>query len=219
MHSWTLEHGGRAIELQVTPRGFLEEPDLVLVVDDVAVAEARHSWGRHRIEAAQVLLDVFVGPRGVKRAMLVLEDDRLDLYPPAGTRLARLDAWGRRHPTTWALRHALGGAGQAAVVLIGFSFLLRFLPGLPWPDIAFPDVGAPDLPSIPWPSIPWPDVHLPDWTLPGWLGWLLRNKAWIIPLVIGVALTLGELQRRRARRERGEAGDDEQAGDAPDRSG
>jgi hypothetical protein len=100
----------------------------------------------------------------------------------------------REHPRLYASRHVLKGAAQVAVVIIGVTFALRLLPAIPWPDIDPPDLPLPHL-----------EIGVPEW-----IKAIARSKKFWLPIVIGIFLALGELERRKRRNvER-----DDRAGDA-----
>jgi hypothetical protein len=73
------------------------------------------------------------------------------------------------------------------------TFLLRFLPAIPWPDIELPSIPLPhvDLPDIPWPSI--------DVQVPGWIKAIAQSKQYWLPILVGLFLANQELQRRKRR--------------------
>ena len=129
----------------------------------------------------------------VKRASLVPDgrDEEYELDPEPGTRAARVAEWGRRHPKLYASRYVLSGAAQVAAAIIGFTFLLRLIPAIPWPSIDLPD-----LPSINLPDLPLPSFQL-DLALPGWVQAVLDSKPYWVPIVVGLVLASRELKRRK----------------------
>ena len=131
----------------------------------------------------------------VLRAELVPADGGapVPLEPEAGTRAARRAKFEREHPRLYAARHVVKGAAQVALAIIGLTFLLRFLPAIPWPDIDLPSLPLPtiDLPDIPWPQI---DIGVPDW-----IKAIAKTKQYWLPIVIGIFLANAELKRRKRR--------------------
>ena len=101
---------------------------------------------------------------------------------PTDTRRARLE---RDHPRLYAARHVAKGAGQVALAIVGVTFLLSFVPDVSI-DIDLPHV---DLPDLPLPRL--------DLEVPGWVKAVLRSKKYWLPIVIGIFVALGEVERRR----------------------
>ena len=83
----------------------------------------------------------------------------------------------------YASRHVVKGAAQVALAIIGLTFLLRFLPAIPWPDIDLPSI---PLPHIDLPDIPWPSIDLPDIEVPGWIKAIAESKQYWLPIVVGI---------------------------------
>ncbi len=135
----------------------------------------------------------------VIRAELVPADGgaTVALQPEPGTRAARRARFEREHPRLYASRHVVKGAGQVALAIIGLTFLLRLLPAIPWPDIDLPAIPLPSI-DIPWPSI---DIPLPsiDIEVPEWIKAIARTKPYWLPIVVGIFLAFGELERRKRR--------------------
>ena len=91
----------------------------------------------------------------------------------------------------------LSGAAQVAAAIIGFTFLLRLIPAIPWPSIDLPDLPRIDLPDLPLPSFQI------DLELPGWVQAVLDSKPYWVPIVVGVVLARRELNRRKKLRRDG----------------
>ena len=130
--------------------------------------------------------------------------------PPAGSRAARVLAFGRRHPRLYASRHVAGAVAKVLLGLLGVTVLLRSLlrPAVEWvrervPDVDLPLVPWPELPRIPWPDIPWPDLpeipwpDLPDLHAPAWLLAVLATAKFWGPLLVALAVAVREVRRRR----------------------
>lgn len=122
----------------------------------------------------------------------------LPFEPPEDSRLHRAWRFQRDHPVLLASRHVVVAAVQVIVALLGLRLVLNLvdLPDLDLPDL--PDLDLPDLPDLPWPDWSLPDL-LPDWTLPGWLAAVLESRHYWLPLLVALAVTSGEVRRRRAR--------------------
>lgn len=152
-------------------------------------------------------LKIRLSPLGaVKRATIRDGDLDLDFDAPPGTRAARVQAWGRRHPHLYAIRHVLTSGVGVLLALVGVGWLIRLiepylpditLPSIPWPDV--PDIPWPDLPSIPWPDLPdLPD--LPDFTAPGWVVVVMETQKYWFPLLVAVGIGVWEVRRQRRQR-------------------
>jgi hypothetical protein len=98
----------------------------------------------------------------------------------ARERLANLE---RKRPRLYAARHVAKGVGQVLVAVVGFGLAVRFLP---LPDLPLPDVDLPGLPA-------------PDFSLPGWLAAIVGTAKFWVPVLIGILVALGEVERRRKR--------------------
>lgn len=225
---WTCRLAGHLYELEVTP-GLSTR--LVLRVDGEQVHDKRsmderrtiRAGGGRRVEVRMSALG------GVKRATAHDGDVDLDFDAPAGSRAARTQEWGRRHPTWYALRHVVIAVGGILVVMLGLGALMKALiepvirwiaermpelPRIPWPDINLPRIPWPhfDLPDIPWPhfDIPWPNIT-PPWWWTVFTEWLGQHEDIIKPLLFAVMLALFEVRRQRRQRrlrESAEAGSD-----------
>ncbi len=148
-------------------------------------------------------LTLRLSPLGaLKRATIQDGAVDLDLDAPAGTKAARLQAWGREHPRLFAIRHVLSSGGGILLGLMGISWLLRllepYLPTIPLPDL--PDIPWPDLPDIPWPRIDLPDVSLPRIDAPEWVDVIVVTSKYWLPLVIAVLVAIWEVRRQRRQR-------------------
>ena len=129
---------------------------------------------------------------------------RIPYAPPAGTRAARLHAWGEQHPTLYAARHvAINVLGTAAAVL-GIGALLSAL----LPRISFgwlPDL--PDLHPPQWLEYLDPARYLAplvDWVPPlldrllGWIpDWELGWLTYVVGFLVAVSLAVREVRRRK----------------------
>jgi hypothetical protein len=201
--SFTTEHRGRRVE--VIPDSLWERDRIRLLVDGEEVAETKANGPKTVLagDGFEIRAVTPIWGGSVIRAELVPADGGapVALEPEPGTRAARRAKFEREHPRLYAARHVVKGAGQVALAIIGLSFLMRLLPAIPWPDI--------DLPSIPLPDIPWPSIDLPELEVPAWIKAIARTKMYWLPIVIGIVLALGELERRRRKVER-----DDRAGDA-----
>jgi hypothetical protein len=168
------------------------------------------AFGKIQFGGAGVLVDVRIKLSGaIKRAMLVSPGERFELDPPRNTkegrrelaRRARRESWRRSRLYTsgraalerlrgsrdspW--RHATRGVARVVIPLIVVTGLFSFFPHI---DIPFPSINL-DLPTIPSPE-------LPTINLPGWLQWILERSHYIVPILIGLGLSLLEIRRRRA---------------------
>jgi len=197
--SFSVEYEGRTVE--VIPDPIWEQDRVRLVVDGETVAQTKAN-AKHTVLAGDGFEVRAVMPfwgGSVKRASLVPDggDEEYELDPEPGTRAARLAAWGRRHPKLHASRYVLSGAAQVAAAIIGFAFLLRLIPAIPWPSIDLPDLPRIDLPDLPLPSFQI------DLELPGWVQAVLDSKPYWVPIVVGVVLARRELNRRKKLRRDG----------------
>jgi hypothetical protein len=98
----------------------------------------------------------------------------------AHDRLANLE---RERPRLYAARHVAKGVGQVLAAVIGIGLAVRFLP----------------LPDLPLPNVDLPGLSVPDLPLPGWLAAILGTAKFWLPVLIGILVALGELERRRKR--------------------
>jgi hypothetical protein len=190
--TFSTRHDGRRVEL-VTDS--LWEADRVrLLVDGEEVAETKANGPRTVLTASGFEVRAVMPWWGgsVKRAELVPEDgEPVRLEPEPGTRAARAAAFERKHPRLFAARHVVKGAAQVAIALVGISLLIDLLPSIPLPDV--------DLPRIELPDIPWPAIELPSIEVPEWVKTVMRTKPYWLPIVIGIALAVAELRRRKRR--------------------
>ncbi len=151
-------------------------------------------------------LDIRLSPLGaLKRATIRNGDFDLDFDAPAGTKAARVQAWGRAHPHLFAARHVLTSGAGILLALIGIGWLIRlvepYLPDFSLPSIPWPDLPSLDLPSIPWPDlpdIPWP--QLPQFTAPAWLQAILETREYWLPIAVAMAIAVWEVRRQRRQR-------------------
>ncbi|QUH02928.1 hypothetical protein HUO13_20790 [Saccharopolyspora erythraea] len=139
-------------------------------------------------------------PKGVAELAGFARAERHLFAPPPGTFAARLLAFQRDHPKTYAARHVVLAVAKVALGLLGvavlFQVLLRHvldwigahLPRLDLPDIPWPDI---DLPQIPWPDIDWP-----DFALPGWLLAVVATAKYWVPVLVAIGLAGREVRRR-----------------------
>ena len=98
----------------------------------------------------------------------------------AHERLAKLK---RERPRVYAARHVAKGVGQVLLAVVGVGLAVRFLP---LPDLPLPNLDVPELPR-------------PDLSVPGWLAAILGTAKFWGPILAGVLVALGELERRRKR--------------------
>ena len=148
-------------------------------------------------------LTLRISPLGaLKRATIRDGDVDLDLDAPAGTKAARLQAWGREHPRMYAVRHVLTSGGGILLGLIGINWLIRllepYLPQIPLPDL--PDIPWPDLPDIPWPQIDLPKFSLPQIDAPDWVDLIVVTSKYWMPLLLAVLVAIWEVRRQRRQR-------------------
>jgi hypothetical protein len=144
--------------------------------------------------------------------------------PPAGTRAARVHAWGEAHPNLYAARHVIINVGGTILAILGVSALLRAIFGglLPHIDLGWlPDLDAPD-----WLRYLDPARYLAplfEWVPPlldqlfGWIpevetGWL----KYVVGFVVAVSIAVREA-RRRKRVAAEDSGADQQDGHLEDR--
>lgn len=194
---FSVQYEGRSIE--VVPDAITERDRVRLLVDGETVAETKAN-GKRTVLAGEDFEVRAVMPfwgGSVTSASLVPageEDVRIELEPEPGTRAARRAGFARRHPELYAARHVLQGAAQVAAAIIGFTFLLRLIPAIPWPS-----VDLPDLPSIDLPDIPLPNIQI-DIAMPGWVEAVLDSKPYWVPILVGFVLAMRELDRRKKTR-------------------
>ena len=125
--------------------------------------------------------------------------------PPAGTRAARVHAWGEKHPNLYAARHVVINVGGTVLAILGVSALLRAIFGGLLPRIDFswlPDLNAPE-----WLKYLDPSRYLAplfEWVRPlldklfGWIpevdtGWL----KYVIGFLVAVSIAVREARRRK----------------------
>ena len=196
--TFTTQHRGRHVQL--IPDSLWERDRIRLLVDGEEVAETKANGPRTVLagEGFEVRAVMPFWGGSVKRAELVPADGGTPvlLDPEPGTRAARRAKFEREHPHLFASRHVVKGAAQVALALIGLTFLLRFLPAIPWPDIDLPSI---PLPHIDLPDLPWPSIDLPDVQVPGWIKAIAESKQYWLPILVGLFLANKELQRRKRR--------------------
>ena len=107
----------------------------------------------------------------------------------AHERLAKLE---RERPRLYAARHVAKGVGQVLLAVVGVGLAVRFLP---LPDLPLPNLDVPELPR-------------PDLSVPGWLAAILGTAKFWGPILAGVLIALGELERRRKRDQERETKED-----------
>jgi hypothetical protein len=107
----------------------------------------------------------------------------------AHERLAKLE---RERPRLFAARHVAMGAGKALLAVVGVGLAVRFLP---LPDLPLPNLDVPELPR-------------PDLSVPSWLAAILGTAKFWGPILVGVLVALGELERRRKRDQERETKED-----------
>jgi hypothetical protein len=111
----------------------------------------------------------------------------VDLVPEPGSPAAAREDRMRAHPRLYAARHVVAGIAKVVGPFLVLWLLARFTV-----DVPYPDVPRPDLPDLPLPDLSWP-----DWRLPGWVRWVLEKKAYLLPVLLGIALATAEVRRRR----------------------
>ncbi len=215
---WVLDVDGRRHEVRTSQRGFrnlatwsvdgvevasssgsadsleLVVPDDHELVEEIGAMKARFAaTGRPR------RVTHFAGAKSAALPRALVGTGGTDLDPEPGSRAHHREEWAVRHPVLASADDVLGGAGKVVVPLLLAALLPvlgRLLPDwdLDLPSVDLPSIPWPDLPTIPWPdiSVPWPDV-----TLPGWLGALLGAAKVLWPLLLGIAVAVGEHRRRR----------------------
>jgi hypothetical protein len=203
---WTGRYGGRRVTVQAD-----EEADEVrLFLDGREAAVIGDSVGKTRFGGGGVLVEARVRFSGaIKRAEVVGNDSRVPLDPPPDTkegrrelaRRARRDNWRRSRLHGWIQRarerrrlaedspwrHLVRGVLRVAIPLVGVTALFGLLPDI---HVPLPSIHL-DLPTIPSPA-------LPTISLPPWLEWLLDRSHFVVPILIGLVLSLVEFRRRRA---------------------
>jgi len=186
--------------VEVIPDSLWERDRIRLLIDGEEIAETKANGPKTVLAGdgfeIRAVMPFWGG--SVKRAELVPADGGAPvlLEPEPGTRAARRAKFEREHPHLFASRHVFKGAAQVAIAIIGLTFLLRFLPAIPWPDIDLPSI---PLPHIDLPDIPWPSIDLPDIQVPGWIKAIAESKQYWLPIVVGLLLANKELQRRKRR--------------------
>ena len=193
---FSVEYQGRSVE--VVPDSLWERDRVRLLVDGETVVE-RKANGKQTVLAGDGFEVRAVMPfwgGSVVSAELVPAGGgaALELEPEAGTRAARRAAFARRHPRLYASRHVASGAFQVALAIIGFTLAFKLLPAIPLPSIDLPELPRIDLPDIPWPSL-----NLPSITVPEWVRDVLESKKYWFPIVVGVALAVREVRKRKRR--------------------
>ena len=187
--------------MEVIPDSLWERDRIRLLVDGEEIAETKANGPKTVLAGdgfeIRAVMPFWGG--SVKRAELVPADGGAPvlLEPEPGTRAARRAKFEREHPHLYASRHVVKGAAQVALAIIGLTFLLRFLPAIPWPDIDLPSI---PLPHIDLPDIPWPSIDLPDIAGPGLdQGDRRRASSTGCRSWSGSSSPTGELQRRKRR--------------------
>ncbi|MFI0373996.1 hypothetical protein ACH35V_39575 [Actinomadura sp. 1N219] len=230
---WTLDHGGRRLEVETARAGW--NRTVRLFVDGEPAGDAAAGWLKASLPYGDMSVDVVFDAVGLvdgqaSRCALVppapAEDvpekvslvkgagagrggrperiERLAFGPAEGTRAARREALARAHPVLYASRHVVAAAGRVVFPLLGLGVLVRvLLKWIPRPDVPFPDV---DAPSVPWPDVPWPDLpDLPDVSAPPWLAVVLATAKFWAPILVAVVVAAREARRRRRASAAGEA--------------
>lgn len=210
---WQLEHEGRRIEVE--PENPWSGYVLRLFVDGEQVREVKRDGRRITVESDGIAVTAWLSRWGasIQRAELVAGEGAqpIPLAPEAGTRAARREEWGRRHPGLYSARHAAAGVGEVLIGVVVLALLvpllLRLLPDVsidtPSIDLPLPDV---DLPSI---DLPLPQIDL---TMPGWVRAIADTTKYWVPILIGIGFALREYDRRKRQAGGGEDAD----GDEPD---
>lgn len=124
--------------------------------------------------------------------------------PPAGTRQARLHAWGEAHPNLYAARHVVINVVGTVLAILGVSALLKALFSglLPALDVDLPDLHPPE-----WVKYLDPSRYLAplfQWVEPlvdrllGWLpevelGWM----KYVVGFLVAVSIAVREVRRRK----------------------
>lgn len=157
----------------------------------------------------------------VRRATAHSGPYELDFDAPAGSRAARLQAWGREHPLLYAARFVVGQIVVVLVALLGLGVLIAQLlqPLLTWllgliPDFSWPRFDLSWIPRFDLSWIPWPQFTPPAW-LAAVLDQLSQYSPIISPLLIGVFLSLFEVRRQSRQRKLRVSGVAHDAGDPP----
>lgn len=124
--------------------------------------------------------------------------------PPAGTRAARLHAWGEAHPLLYAARHVVTNVGGTFLAILGVGALIdALLSGL----LSGVDLGLPDLHLPEWVQHLDPTPYLAplfQWVRPlreALLGWIpdieLGWTTYAIGFLVAVSIAVREVQRRK----------------------
>ncbi|WP_313408039.1 hypothetical protein [Aeromicrobium sp.] len=207
MPTWTLRDHGRDLAVRDDGDGRLR-----LELDGTDVDEAQvgrlgdHEFELDRLDGRHQKVKAERGLRGTLRTVTLVESGNGELpvtvpfVPPSGSRARRLYDLREAHPNLWAARHIAGsGLGLLGIGALLSAFLSRFVPKpdlswLPNPDVDLPDLfgWVPDL-------FGWvPDLFawVPDWDL----GWLKI----VLGVVVAIALTVNEVERRKKLKERAE---------------
>lgn len=203
---WRLEVDGRRIEVAARSKGMTSRAWLFLDGREVAAGKAGHGEAKLRGDGVEVKVRWGWGG-GVRSCLAKLPavDGKpaatLPLHPPPGSRAARIEERAEQRPVLYAARHVVLAAAQILLPLLGIGALIGLvLPAIPLPDVSLPEVSV-DLPDLRLPSI-----SLPDVTLPGWVRAILDSAKWWGPLLFALAIGAQEVDRRRRRREREDAG-------------
>jgi len=193
--------GERRIEL--VPLGLRGDGRVELVIDGEVVDTAKPK----KAKLSFVHDDLAIEGKPAWHEMSILRADisvaggqSMPMAPEPGSRQAKQEKFARDHPELYAARHVAKGVGEVAIGIIGFGFLLRYLPAIPI-DIPTPSFSLPS-PDISLPSIdlPTPDIPLPDLpALPGWVQGVVDSTKILVPIVIGVVLAVREYRKRQER--------------------
>jgi hypothetical protein len=193
---WSVDHGGRRVEVEREPSGLGQV--LRLVVDGEQRAESKTNGSRTRLQDGELTVDVRLAALGSIRRAAILDaggEELVLLDPPPGTHAAKLAELERRRPVLYAARHVVRAVGGVLLPLLGIGALIGLvLPALP--DIDPPQVNLPDLPDLPSISIEPPE----------WVKSVLAAAPYVVPIAIAIGVAAREVERQRKRSRHAEDG-------------
>lgn len=207
MPTWTLRDHGRDFAVSDDGDGCVRLSLGGVDVDEAEVGRlGDHSFELDRVRGRHQKVKVERGLRGALNKVTLLESGNGELpvsvpfVPPPGSRPRRLYDLREAHPYAYAARHLV----TSAAGLLGIGALVSaLLAGL--------------VPRIELGWLPNPEIDLPDWNLFGWvpdlfawvpdwdLGWLKI----VLGVLVALALTASEIERRKRLRRRAEASDED----------
>ncbi len=120
---------------------------------------------------------------------------------------SRVAAFARRNPRLYASRHVVVAIAEVLAGILGVGAIFTFvIPNIDWSWVPWPSFDLSWLRSL-WPdwlsfNWLWPDWLSLRWLWPSWLhfdlpDWLKPFLAWVVPIVVAIAVSFNEIRRRR----------------------